>query len=40
MDPSQVNKMFSNYLIIIFMTEQRKRIIGALDYLISESEAA
>ena len=34
---SQVNIILSNYLIIIFIAEQRKKIISAQDYLISQS---
>jgi hypothetical protein len=31
MEHSQVNKILSNYLIIIFVAEQRKKIISAQD---------
>ena len=40
MEHSQVNKILSNYIIIISMTEQGEKIISTQDYLISQSGAA
>ena len=40
MEYSQVNILLSIYLIIILVAEQRKKIISAQDYLISQSGAA